>query len=67
MRFIAPPHVTRADLVNGPVLVEDGVLEVPDDIGHGDITGLLANGFTLAPAEAAPIKSKPKAIETVAG
>ncbi len=62
MRFLAPPHVGTAFLSTGPIAVVDGAIEVSEDLPHGDRRGLIASGFTLAPApiaKPAPAKADP--------
>jgi len=59
MRYTAPAHVSGINLSIGPVVVVDGFVEVPDDLGAGDLGGLAMNGFTPVPAdEPAPVPAK---------
>ena len=51
MRYAAPEHVTGISLSVGPFTVVDGFIEVPDDLGQGDLGGLAMNGFKPAPAD----------------
>jgi hypothetical protein len=53
MRYSAPADVSSINLSTGPLTVEDGYVEVPDDASEGDLGGLAVNGFLPAP-EAAP-------------
>lgn len=63
MRFAAPDHVTDITLSIGPVPVVDGHVEVPDDLGQGDLGGLAMHGFTRVAGEA-PAPSPVKAPKT---
>ena len=54
MRYTAPPHTSDVTLASGTFPVVDGTVDVPDDLGTGDVSGLRANGFTpqaVTPAE----------------
>lgn len=57
MRYAAPAEVTSIILSIGPVPVVDGFVDVPDDLGAGDIGGLAMNGFVPAPAAPPPKSS----------
>jgi hypothetical protein len=61
MRFAAPEHITSITLSSGPLAVgTDGFVDLPDDVSQGDLQGLAANGFTLAP----PSPAKPTKFTT---
>lgn len=62
MRFSAPINVSAVSLSCGEFSVDkDGCIEVPDDIGTGDLAGLSVNGFTAAPVDEKPGKGKASA------
>lgn len=52
MRFAAPEDVSEIILSSGPLRVENGFVEVPDDATAGDLGGLAVNGFVAAPDDA---------------
>lgn len=56
MRYKAPEHTADVHLAAGVFPVVDGHVNLPDDLGQGDIAGLCASGFTPAPPE--PAKAK---------
>ncbi|BCA57688.1 hypothetical protein [Sphingomonas sp. HMP6] len=56
MRFTAPPHMTSADLTCGPTPVIDGIIELPDNAGPGDIAGLIANGCVIIPVDTVDVE-----------
>jgi hypothetical protein len=45
MRFKAPEHVSNVTVSSGPLQVEDGYVNTPDDCPETDNTSLLASGF----------------------
>jgi len=49
MRFSAPADVSAISLAAGEFPVTKGFVDVPDDVGAGDLAGLAANGFVAAP------------------
>lgn len=49
MRFSAPADTSAISLAAGEFAVAKGFVDVPDDIGSGDLAGLAANGFLPAP------------------
>ena len=48
MRFAAPADVSAISLTCGEFAVKDGHIEVPADIGQGDLAGLASHGFAIA-------------------
>ena len=62
MRFSAPADVSAISLAAGEFAVVDGFVDLPEDIGDGDLSGLAANGFKRAvDADEAPAKKPAKA------
>lgn len=59
MRYAAPDDVTEVYLSSGPLAVIDGFVDVPVDASTGDLAGMAANGFYLAPQ--ASVKPEAKA------
>lgn len=60
MRFAAPADTSAISLACGEFAVENGHIEVPDEIGPGDLAGLAVHGFTPAIEEAAPADTSAK-------
>jgi hypothetical protein len=63
MRFAAPADVSAISLACGEFAVVDGFVNVPDDLGQGDLAGLVANGFTAVPVAAKSAKTPDPAPE----
>lgn len=53
MRFTAPQDISAISLSVGTFEVVDGAVDVPDDLGAGDLGGLAVYGFVPAPAVSA--------------
>ena len=63
MRYAAPFDVSAIFLSSGPLTVDDGFIDVPNDAPQGDIGALAVNGFYPAPylsPEAPPAVTKAK-------
>jgi hypothetical protein len=66
MRFAAPADTSAISLTCGEFAVKNGHIEVPHDVGQGDLAGLAAHGFRIAhkappaPEKAADAPSAPE-------
>jgi hypothetical protein len=49
MRFAAPADTTAISLAAGEFPITDGFVDLPDDLGEGDLAGLAVHGFRAAP------------------
>lgn len=62
MRFSASADTSAISLAAGEFAVVDGFVDLPEDIGDGDLAGLAANGFKrAADADEAAAKKPAKA------